>query len=191
MITPQMMGGVVRPMRRTLVVILVASIAWLPHRLTAQVRLADTEVGIYFGFRFTEGFIDQERLGGQVVVPFFGPVEFVGSFGVFTNFPGAEGGAEEFSGTAWEAFLTVGARPLGRHSALILGYGLVIAHSSIDSTGFGVGGSSTETSDAGLIGVEVPLKRVRPFSYLYLVNLLNRGSAVGGFWLLGLNVVLQ
>ncbi len=68
-------------------VILVAFIAWLPHQLTAQVRLADTKVGAYFGFRFTEGSIDQERLGGQVVVPFFGPVEFVGSFGVFTNFP--------------------------------------------------------------------------------------------------------
>ena len=181
------MGKPNRAMRRTLAMIIASVVVWLPNPLAAQVRLADPEVGAYLGFRFTESSIDQERLGGQVVVPFLGSAEFVGSFGVFTNYPGVEG----FSGTAWETFLTVGARPFGKHSALSLGYGPVITHSSVESTAFGNRASSTEVSDAGLIGVEIPLKRLRPFSYVYLVNLLNRGNAVGGFLLLGLNVVLQ
>ena len=106
-----MMGKPARAIRRTLASIIASAVVWLPNPLAAQVRLADTEVGAYFGFRFTESSIDQERLGGLVLVPFLGPAEFVGSFGVFTNYPGVEG----FSGslgdfldcrgaTVWEAF---------------------------------------------------------------------------------------
>ena len=64
-----------RAIRRTLASIIASAVVWLPNPLAAQVRLADTEVGAYFGFRFTESSIDQERLGGLVVVPFLGLVD--------------------------------------------------------------------------------------------------------------------
>ena len=41
-------------MRRTLAMIIASVVVWLPNPLPAQVRPADTEVGIYFGSRFTE-----------------------------------------------------------------------------------------------------------------------------------------
>ncbi|MFQ5705351.1 MAG: hypothetical protein ACE5HT_15205 [Gemmatimonadales bacterium] len=40
-----------------------------------QVRVSDVEIGAFFGVNTTNGEIEDERIGAQVLVPVLGPIE--------------------------------------------------------------------------------------------------------------------
>ena len=93
-------------------------------------------------------------------------------------------------GSAWQGYLTVRVHPFGPESFLSLGYGLTVVHASVHATDGSFSGSDTDATDVAVLGVTLPKGRVRPFTEVYALDLLERRSAVGGHLLAGVNVRL-
>jgi hypothetical protein len=141
-------------------------------------------VGAHYGVNLSDGHWEDERLGAQGALRVIRPVEIAGGISVFTDWPGVTG----FSGTAWQAYGTLRARPGGRWAFVSAGYGFVLLHGSVQEGNETV--SDSEFTDAIVLGLEAPLPYVRPFGDLYLIDILDRESAVGVNLLLGLQVPL-
>jgi hypothetical protein len=141
-------------------------------------------VGAHYGVNLSNGHWEDHRLGAQGALRVIGPVEIAGGISVFTDWPGVTG----VSGTAWQGYGTVRARPGGRWAFVSAGYGFVLAHASLQQGTVTI--SDSQFTDAVVVGLEAPLPYVRPFGDLYLVSILDRESAVGVNLLLGLQVPL-
>ncbi len=155
-----------------------------PSNAEAQVRLLGISVGAHFGFEFSDDDIDQERVGVQAVIPVFGAVELTPAIGYLTNFPDVSG----FSGNAWQVFLAARVRPPGPASFLSIGYGMTAIRLSAEEQATGISDSRTEWTDVGVVGIEFPGGLLRPFADVYLIDILDRESSVGGVLLLGFNL---
>jgi hypothetical protein len=59
---------------------------------------------------------------------------------------------------------------------------------SAEEQATGISDSRTEWTDVGVVGIEFPGGLLRPFADVYLVDILDRESSVGGVLLLGFNL---
>ncbi len=141
-------------------------------------------VGAHYGVNLSDGHWDDERVGAQASVHVVGPLETAGAFSLFTDWPGSSG----FTGSAWQAYWTARVRPRGPWSFASIGYGFVLLHSSIRNTSLQIDASGSTFTDAVVLGLEAPTPHVRPFVDLYLIDILDRESAVGVNLLMGLQV---
>jgi len=103
---------------------------------------------------------------------------------VLTGWPGATG----FTGSAWQAYWTMRVRPRGPLSFASLGYGFVLLHSSLRNTSLQLDTAGSDFTDAIVLGLEAPTPHVRPFADLYLIDILDRESAVGVNLLMGIQI---
>lgn len=154
----------------------------------AQLRRSDIQVGGHYGFNFSNGEVEDARLGLQALVPVLGPLELGATGSRYINFIDDPSG--RLSGSAWQAHFMARIRPAGRGSFASLGYGAIMINASVRDNVQGIELSDTEWFDAIVIGLELPLSIVRPFGELYLIDILKRQGAVGGNALFGLNVRL-
>jgi len=155
--------------------------------LVACTAAAQTaRVGAHYGVNLSDGHWDDERLGAQASVHMIGPLETAGALSVFTNWPGATG----FTGSAWQAYWTIRVRPRGSASFASVGYGFILIHSSLRNASLQLDTSGSNFTDAIVLGLEAPTPYVRPFSDLYLIDILDRESAVGVNLLMGVQIRL-
>jgi len=143
-------------------------------------------VGVHGGFNFGDGDIHDERIGVQGSIPLVWWLTADPVLSYLYNFPDDPTGVYE--GSAWEAYFTVRVHPLGNDSFLSVGYGVTMVHASLRTKDHVSSGSDTNGTDVGVIGLTYPKGRVRPFADMYLVDLLERESAVGGHLLFGVNL---
>jgi hypothetical protein len=143
-------------------------------------------VGVHGGFNVTEGNVDDERIGVQGSIPVVWRLTVNPAFSYLYNYPDDPTGF--FEGSAWETYFTLRVQPLGNDSFLSLGYGFTVVHASLHTTDGSFSDSDTDGTDIGVIGFTLPKGRVRPFAELYLIDLLERQSAVGGHLLFGVNL---
>ncbi len=139
------------------------------------------ELGVLGGFEFTQG-VEDPRLGPQVHIG-AGPIGLTAAFALIE-----EELPLEWTGGAWQLYLTGSVRPFGARSWLSLGYGLTIRRRWAQWDFLGRTDpiySRTNTTDAVTIGVAVSFARLRPFADLYLTRLLDRDGQVGGHALFG------
>ena len=141
-------------------------------------------VGAHYGVNLSDGHWEDERLGAQASVHIVGPLETAGAFSVLTEWPGATG----FTGSAWQAYWTMRVRPRGPLSFASVGYGFVLLHSSLRNASLQLDTSGSDFTDAIVLGVETPTPHVRPFADLYLIDILDRESAVGVNLLMGIQI---
>ena len=144
------------------------------------------QAGAHGGFDFTEGEVDNERIGVQASVPVGWLLTLDPVFSYLYNFPGDP--TDTFEGSAWQGYLTLRVHPW---SFLALGYGMTVVHASLSSAEFDFSDSETDATDVGVVGLSLPKGKVRPFAEVYLVDLLERRSAVGGHLLFGVNLRLR
>jgi hypothetical protein len=143
-------------------------------------------VGVHYGVNLSDGHWDDERLGAQASVHIIGPLETAGAFSVFTDWPGTPGS----TGSAWQAYWTMRVRPRGPWSIASAGYGFILLHSSLRNATLQLDVSGSHFTDAIVLGLEGPTPYVRPFADLYLVDILDRESAVGVNLLMGIQIRL-
>ena len=143
-------------------------------------------VGVHGGFNFSDGNIDDERIGVQGSIPVVWRLTLDPAFSYLYNYPDDPTGF--FKGSAWETYLTVRVHPLGNDSFFSVGYGFTLAHASLRTADGAFSDSDTDATDIGVIGLSFPKGRVRPFADLYLIDLLERRRAVGGHLLFGVNL---
>jgi len=143
-------------------------------------------VGAHYGVNLSDGHWEDERLGAQASVHIIGPVETAGAFSVFTDWPGATG----FTGSAWQAYWTMRVRPRGPSSFASVGYGFILIRSSLRNASLELDTSGSTFTDAIVLGLEAPTPYVRPFADLYLIDILDRESAVGVNLLMGVQIRL-
>jgi hypothetical protein len=172
-------------MTRIIACAILLGAALLPFRATAQSR-GHFQAGVHGGFDFTEGEIDGERIGLQGSIPVHRLVTIDPVFSYLYNYPDDPTGF--FEGSAWQGYLTVRVHPFGAASFLGLGYGLTLAHASLRTSDGTFSDSDSDATDVGVIGLTLPAGRFRPFAEVYLVDLLERQSAVGGNLLFGVNL---
>ena len=153
-----------------------------PVACTAAAQTA--RVGAHYGVNLSDGHWEDERFGAQASVHIVGPLETAGAFSVFTAWPGATG----FTGSAWQAYWTMRVRPRGPWSFASVGYGFVLLHSSLRNASLQLDTSGSDFTDAIVLGVETPTPHVRPFADLYLIDILDRESAVGVNLLMGVQI---
>ena len=176
-------------------VLLCISLIVTPAR--AQVEISQVEIGAHFGFNFSNGEIEHERVGLQTIVPILGPVELAPVFSYIYNFNFIDyiynffdDPTGRFTGSAWEGYLTARVRPFGRGSFWALGYGFTVAHASLSDRSSGRSWSDTEFTDLVVVALELPDWSIRPMVELYLISILDREGGVGAHALFGVNVVL-
>jgi hypothetical protein len=150
--------------------------------VVAQTR-SPFQVGVHGGFDFSDGEVDNERIGLQASVPVVWRLTVNPVFSYLYNFPGDPTGF--FEGSAWEGYLTLRVHP---YSFVALGYGITLIHASLSIPSLGLSDSETDATDVGVIALTYPRGRVRPFAEVYLVDLLERRGAVGGHLLFGVNL---
>ena len=153
-----------------------------PVACTAGAQTA--RVGAHYGVNLSDGHWEDERLGAQASVHIVGPLETAGAFSVLTAWPGATG----FTGSAWQAYWTMRVRPRGPLSFASVGYGFVLLHSSLRNASLGLDTAGSDFTDAIVLGLEAPTPHVRPFADLYLIDILDRESAVGVNLLMGIQI---
>ena len=141
-------------------------------------------VGAHYGVNLSDGHWEDERLGAQASVHIVGPLETAGAFSVLTAWPGATG----FTGSAWQAYWTMRVRPRGPWSFASVGYGFVLLHSSLRNTSLQLDTAGSDFTDAIVLGLEAPIPHVHPFADLYLIDILDRESAVGVNLLMGIQI---
>jgi hypothetical protein len=164
--------------------ILLGSLLLTPTAM-AQTR-TPFQAGVHWGFNFSDGEVDDERIGLQASVPVIWRLTINPVFSYLYNFPGDPSGF--FEGSAWQGYLTLRVPPFGKNPFLALGYGITLAHASLRIPDLGVSDSETDATDVGVIAVTLPKGRVRPFAEVYLVDLLERRASVGGNLLVGANL---
>jgi len=148
--------------------------------------LAHYQVGVHGGFNFSNGDVADKRIGVQGSIPVVWKLTLDPVFSYIYDYPDDPTGF--FEGSAWEGYLTVRVHPIGNDSFLSLGYGLTLVHASLRATDGTFSESDTDATDVGVIGLTLPKGRFRPFAEVYLVDLLERRSAVGGHLLFGVNL---
>jgi hypothetical protein len=166
---------------------LFALAAAVARPLGAQVTPTEITAGLHYGFDFTEGYVDDERVGVQAYV---GIVDILGIAGTLSHIPDFYDIDGVFSGSAWESFLTVRVRPWGPGTAVAFGYGAALARTSVRDLRSDDTALEVDRTDVGVIALEIPLERLRPFGELYLLNLLNRRGQVVGNAHFGLSLRL-
>lgn len=72
-----------------------------------------------------------------------------------------------------------------------MGYGFILVHASLHTTDGILSDTDTDGTDIGVIGLTLPKGRVRPFAEVYLIDLLERLSAVSGHLLFGVNLTIS
>jgi hypothetical protein len=72
-----------------------------------------------------------------------------------------------------------------------VGYGLTWVHATLRAPEFDISESDSDATDVGVVALTLPKGRVRPFAEMYLVDLLERKSAVGGHLLFGVNLRIR
>src|SRR2546423_1861920 len=164
------------PMTRRLAVTLLLCLVPLVARTGAA----------HYGLNLSDGHWEDERLGAQASVHVIGPLETAAALSVFTNWPGAPG----FTGSAWQAYWTMRVRPRGSWSFASVGYGFVLIHSSLRNASLQLDTSGSNFTDAVVLGLEAPTPHIRPFADLYLIDILDRESAVGVNLLMGVQIGL-
>ncbi len=165
---------------RLAVTVLLSLVPTIPCTAAAQTA----RVGAHYGVNLSDGHWEDERLGAQVSVHIVGPLETAGAFSVLTAWPGATG----FTGSAWQAYWTMRVRPRGPLSFASVGYGFVLLHSSLRNTSLQLDTAGSDFTDAIVLGLEAPTPHVRPFADLYLIDILDRESAVGVNLLMGIQI---
>ena len=153
-------------------------------RIEAQ-EPASLQVGLHGGFDFSDGDVEDERVGVQASIPLFWRLTANPAFSYLYNWPDDPTGF--FEGSAWQGYLTVRVHPFGGDSFLGVGYGLTLAYASLRTADGAISDSDTDATDVGVIALTLPSGRVRPFAELYLIDLLEH-SSVGGNLLFGLNL---
>jgi hypothetical protein len=148
--------------------------------------LSDSPGPVYAVPDWTNGSVEDERVGVQGSIPIVWRLTLNPAFSYLYNYPDDPTGF--FKGSAWETYFTLRVHPLGNDSFLSVGYGFTLAHASLRTSDGSFDDSDTDGTDIGVIGLTLPKWRVRPFADLYLVDLLERHSAVGGHLLFGLNL---
>jgi hypothetical protein len=143
------------------------------------------QAGLHGGFDFSDGDVEDERIGVQASIPLFWRLTANPVFSYLYNWPDDPTGF--FEGSAWQGYLTVRVHPFGGDSFLGVGYGFTLAHVSLRTADGSFSDSDTDATDVGVISVSLPTGRVRPFAEVYLVDLLEH-SSVGGNLLFGLNL---
>lgn len=172
-------------MSRSIMCAVLLSSLLLTSSAMAQTR-TPFQAGVHWGFNFSDGEVDDERIGLQASVPVVWRLTINPVFSYLYNFPGDPSGF--FEGSAWQGYLTLRVHPFGKDPFLALGYGITLAHASLRIPDLGVSDSETDATDVGVIAVTLPKGRVRPFAEVYLVDLLERRAAVGGNLLVGANL---
>ena len=162
----------------------VATVFAIPIAVPASAQTV--RFGLHYGVNLSNGGWEDERFGGQATLHLVGPLEAAGTFSVYSNWPNVTG----YDGSAWHASLTLRARPHGFWSFASAGYGFVLLHSSLRNSSAQIDTSYSNFTDALVFGLEAPTPFVRPFADLYLIDILDRESAVGVNLLLGLQVAL-
>jgi hypothetical protein len=157
----------------------------VPAAARGQAR-AHFQVGVHGGFNFTNGSVEDERLGIQGSIPVVWRLTLNPAFSYLYNYPDDPTGFYE--GSAWETYFTLRVHPLGNDSFLSVGYGFTLVHASLRTSDGSFDDSDTDGTDVGVIALSLPQGRVRPFAEVYLIDLLERQSAVGGHLLFGLNL---
>jgi hypothetical protein len=166
-------------------VALVGALLFSFSRVEAQAP-ARLQVGLHGGFDFGEGDVEDERVGVQASIPLFWLLTANPAFSYLYNWPDDPTGF--FEGSAWQGYLTVRVHPFGGDSFLGVGYGFTLAYASLRSADGIISDSDTDATDVGVIALSLPSGRVRPFAELYLIDLLERRSAVGANLLFGVNL---
>lgn len=123
-------------------VLLLALLLTVPT-VGAQTR-PSFQAGAHGGFDFTEGEVDNERLGVQASVPVGWLLTLDPVFSYLYNFPGDP--TDTFEGSAWQGYLTLRVHPW---SFLALGYGMTVIHASLSSAEFDFSDSETDATDVG------------------------------------------
>lgn len=160
------------------VLLVLAAFAWR----TAAAQTA--RVGAHYGVNLSNGHWEDERLGVQGSVHVVGPLETAAGFSMFTYWPRLTG----FTGSAWKAFGTLRVRPSGPMSFASIGYGFELIYSSLRNSSAQIDTSESYFTDVIVLGLEAPIPYVRPFADLYLIDILDRESAVGVNLLMGVQI---
>ena len=154
----------------------------------AQFQISDVEIGAHFGFNFSEGAIEDQRVGLQAIVPVLGSIELAPVFSSIYDFIDDPTG--QITGSAWEGYFTARVRPFGRGSFWALGFGFTVWHASATDQVSGETASGTEFTDAFVLALELPIWSIRPMGELYVINALERDGQIGAHALFGVNIVL-
>jgi hypothetical protein len=141
-------------------------------------------VGAHYGANLSNGHWEDERLGLQGSVPVVGVLEAAGGFSVFTDWPGVSG----YTGSAWQGYATLRVRPRGPMSFASFGYGFTLWHASLRNEAAQTDTAGSNFTDVIVLGAEAPIPHVRPFVDLYLIDILDRESAVGVNLLMGVQI---
>lgn len=164
-----------------------AGVVLLALLLVGRIGEAQTrppfQAGVHGGFDFSDGEVDNERIGLQASVPVVWLLTANPVFSYLYNFPDDPSGT--FEGSAWQGYLTARVHP---YSFLALGYGITVVHASITIPELGISDSDTDATDVGVIALTLPKGRIRPFVEVYLIDLLERRATVGGHLLFGVNL---
>ena len=176
-----------------LTVLTVAVMAVGSSPAVAQGIFSRISVGSHAGVSLDDGKIDQERIGGHVNVSLIGRLEFWAGFNAETN-PLSFGTVEgTVSSSVTQGLFTARVRPFGTtglRSFLYTGYGLTFRRVSL-SGGIEDGTTTTEWTDLGLLGVELPVGRIRPFAEVQLIDIFDREQTAVGNLYLGVNFKLR
>lgn len=159
-----------------------------PDAVAAQQIPREVTLGGHYGFDFTEGQVDHERIGVQGYVGLLG---VLGVSATVSYVPRFFEVTDRYTGHGWQSFLTARAHPWGIGTPLSLGYGAAYSRTTIRDLRTGVSTSRNERTDAAVIAVEFSPHRFRPFAELYLLRLLDRSGQVEGNANFGVNVRLR
>ncbi|MCG8604097.1 hypothetical protein MJD09_03740 [bacterium] len=159
----------------------------IPLNGIAQDWPSRLELGVLYGVTLDNGEFEDERIGLQATLGLWGPVEIAPAVSYFTNYPDL---GSQFSGTAWQGYLTARVRLFGPGFPAALGYGITFARQSLKQSPSGVSSSLTDATDVAVVSLQVPGWRVRPFVDLYLLDIFERKSAVTGNLLGGVAIGL-
>ena len=159
----------------------------------AQGIFSRISVGSHAGVSLDDGRIDRERVGGHVSFSLIGRLEFWAGLNAETN-PLSFGTIEgTVSSAVTQGLFTARVRPFGTTglaSLLYTGYGLTFRRVSL-SGGVEDGTTTTEWTDLALLGVELPVGRIRPFAELQVIDIFDREETAVANLYFGVNFKLR
>jgi hypothetical protein len=117
-------------------------------------------VGIHVAGAVRDGSLSQGRVGGQLAIDLFGPVDLYLGFNVIFDVPVGDDGSQ--------MLLNVRLWPLGRQSPWYVGGGLT--RIKMDAANGEPASMGATTYPILLAGVSPKVRRLRPFAELHLVD---------------------